>query len=341
MSLLNGYRTIPPSIPVYTFPVKGDRPAAQEHEEGKGVFPLVVMKSEETLSTCTGTVLRPSPSSSRCSSESSDPVEEEEEEEEVEEEEDEDRNVVRWRPNGPDGIDEPEVDNRDCTKSVGEYIGVGHDHFGPHNGHALGSLPDVNPVDLFASLGDTSDDSEVEDSDCSVAPPLCLLSRPYYHIWSSRGAGKELLLPPGSGVEWHGHSKRPPLFDADPLAQSTYYRKWTRPAHRLVRSHLDSMIRDAKKGAKRRFLLAGQPQVAACVYVCVNVCVYVCMCVYMCMCVYVCVCVYIWVYVCVCVYIWVYVCVCVYIWVYVCVCVYIWVYVCVCVYIWVYVCVCV
>eukprot|EP00731_Ephydatia_muelleri_P031529 Em0023g36a len=223
MSLLNGYRTIPPSIPVYTFPVKGP-----VHQVVGAVVRALIQWEEE---------------------------------EEVEEEEDEDRNVVRWRPNGPDGIDEPEVDNRDCTKSVGEYIGVGHDHFGPHNGHAPGSLPDVNPVDLFASLGDTSDDSEVEDSDCSVAPPLCLLSRPYYHIWSSRGAGKELLLPPGSGVEWHGHSKRPPLFDADPLAQSTYYRKWTRPAHRLVRSHLDSMIRDAKKGAKRRFLLAGQPQI--------------------------------------------------------------------------------
>lgn len=260
ISLLNGYRTVCPLVPSCTFAVKADKLIAQEPdiEENKIVFPLAV-KTEETGNL--SAVLRLSPSSSRCSSGSSEVVEEDMEEED---EEEEDRTVVKWRPNDPD---EPEADSKDCTKSDQHMSEHGHletatervvcipEHKVCHD------VDQIDPINLFATLGDSSDDSEVEDSDCAVTQPLCLLSRPYYHIWSSRGAGKELLLHPAAGIEWHGHSKRPPLFDTDPLAQSTYYRKWSRPVNKMVRSHLESLIKDVRKGSKRRFLLSGQPQI--------------------------------------------------------------------------------
>ena len=253
---------------------EGDR----GHGDGdRGLYPLI-MKTEEGTGNLS-TVLRPSPSSSRCSSDSSEPVEEEEHEDG--EEEEDDTSVVRWRPDGTG------VDIKDCIHNTrtGEPLGVGPRTGAEQTREQKPLLDDqIDPIDLFATLGDSSDDSELDDSDCSLAPPLCLLSRSYYHIWSSRGAGRELLLPPAPGVEWHGHTKRPPLYDTDPLAQSTYYRKWSRPLNRVVRTHLDSMVKDARKGSKRRLLLAGQPQVSVARCACVIVCMYVIVCTSDCVC---------------------------------------------------------
>ena len=94
------------------------------------------------------------------------------------------------------------------------------------------------------------------------SPPSPSLLRPYYYIWFSRSLQQHLLLQPSPGVSWHGGYKRPPLFEMDSRQQSAHYRKWTKPSLREVRSQYDSIMKEANKHSRKRFLLTGPSQVS-------------------------------------------------------------------------------
>ena len=145
-------------------------------------------------------------------------------------------------------------------------------------------------------LEDLDSDSEGEEGDTPTLSRVCLLSRyrmayvcqscatvhthmhmhthpharhhrQYFHIWSSRSSHAYLLLPPAPRVDWHGGHRRPPLCDPDTQQQSAYYRKWSKPADKEVKTLLDGLSKEASRGSRRRYLLTGPPQVCVCVCV--------------------------------------------------------------------------
>lgn len=116
--------------------------------------------------------------------------------------------------------------------------------------------------DLFENLEDSDmEDSETEEGD-GVKPITCLLSRQYYHIWKSTGMSpRSYLLPPSDGITWQVSSKRTPLYDHSPSAQSSYYRTWSKPCSKARRAVLDAVIKQHNTGANKRFLLTGPSKV--------------------------------------------------------------------------------
>lgn len=115
-------------------------------------------------------------------------------------------------------------------------------------------------------------ESDYSDEDSFPSKRVYLLSRTYHQIWNvSDYFNKRFLLEPAPGMEWSRSSKRPPLFDCDPLAQTTYYRKWATPTiiqcceHCVLMSTSKKLVRslgNVEKSGDRRFLLTGPAQVS-------------------------------------------------------------------------------
>ena len=118
-------------------------------------------------------------------------------------------------------------------------------------------------LNLFDGLEDNFDDSENEEEVSHAHKSYTmLLSRQYYHIWSSQVPNESLLLPPCDGVGWVGGGRVPALFDHTPSQQSYHYRTWSRPRKKATRIAIESINKEqGGEASRRRFLLSGSSQI--------------------------------------------------------------------------------
>ena len=196
------------------------------------------------------------------------------------------RDTIEWKPeisqHMPNEHSQWANDNLPQSRAQFEYSGADLDASGLNGIHQRGvavveiptprdDLADTSYMnqnasemeeDLFENLEDSDmEDSETEEGD-GVRPITCLLSRQYYHIWKSPGMSpRSYLLPPSDGVVWQVSSKRAPLYDHSPSAQSSYYRTWSKPYSKARRVALDAVIKQYNAGANKRFLLTGPSKV--------------------------------------------------------------------------------
>ena len=118
-------------------------------------------------------------------------------------------------------------------------------------------------LNLFDGLEENLDDSENEEEVSHTHKSYTmLLSRQYYHIWSSQVPNESLLLPPCDGVGWVGGGRVPALFDHTPSQQSYHYRTWSRPRKKATRVAMESINKEqGGEASKRRLLLSGSSQI--------------------------------------------------------------------------------